>query len=292
MISSTSEAKALAYRLANRKQPVVGIDCETEGIDPRKQPAAGPAGRIVCWTLAWDDHDEEIIWANAETWAVLAPVLLTLPVVGHNCFSFDAHMFRKAGAPLGNIVADTIRMSRLINTNEDASHGLKMLMKYWLDIEPVGAFDELFTRRKCLEEVPEGKLRQTWRKMNPPELNCTCTVVPGYLVSPWTDEDGRDHEGYMEEAYTHHTKACLGMVPTLIGGAHSRIGSLREHIPLSTIPTEYPDLLPTLVKYALLDARASLSLYHKFKAQLETMAWEIPFLAHRFSTASGTAPAP
>jgi hypothetical protein len=234
-------AKAVAAALVNRRERVCGVDCETEGINPKKEPAAGPKGRIVCWTVSWDDQDA-FIWATPDTWAVLAPVLHDLPIVGHNWYGFDGHMFRKAGAPCHNIVADTLRMHRLINTDEEASHGLKSLMKWWLGIEPVGGFEELFTRLKKLEDAPETDLKETKRKVGD-----------------------------------------TPKVPTLLGGAHSRVGSLREVIPLSEIPTTYPGLLPTLVKYAKLDARATLELWKLFDAKLKEMPWEYPLLQHYLS---------
>lgn len=244
------EAEVLATALQVRKDTVVGIDCETEGIDPKVDPAAGPKGRIVCWTLSWDDLDA-FVWATPDTWRVLAPVLATLPVVGHNIFGFDAHMFRKAGAPLGNIVADTLRHHRLINPTEGASHGLKALMHWWLKQEPVGSFEELFTRLKCLEEVPEGTIKSVKRKV------------------------GEDQK-----------------VPTLLGGAHSRVGSITEFIPLSSIPSDYPELLPILIKYAKLDSRATLQLYHLFRKELQEMPWPVPLQDMNTTRVSGTGRAP
>ncbi len=247
IVSSLAEALAVLEPLSKRANPVCGIDCETEGIDPRTQPAAGPAGRIVCWTLSFDDTDV-FIWANQVTWQVFAPILKSLPVVGHNIFGFDRHMFRKAGAPLGNIVGDTMRMYKLVNPSEEASASLKTLMKYWLQIEPVGSFMELFTRLKCLERVPEGDYCKRKRKVG--------------------EESG---------------------VPTLVGGAHSRVGSMTEVIPLSSLAEDYPTLLPILYKYAMLDARATLELYRLFDARLKEMAWEVPLSMAPSSTApSGT----
>jgi len=248
IVSTGTEAYNLLRQLEQRDGPV-GIDCESEGIDPRVEPAAGPAGRIVCWTVSWNAatySEDAFIWANPETWGILGPALASLPVVGHNIFGFDRHMFRKAGAPLGNIVADTMRMFKLINPSEEASASLKSLMKYWLNIEPVGGFMELFTRQKCLEQVPEGEYLRRKRKVG-------------------------------EE----------GGVPTLVGGAHSRVGSMTEVIPLSSLATDYPDLLPVLYKYAKLDSRATLDLYRLFDAKLKEMPWQAP-LTEQTSTAGGT----
>ncbi len=236
IVSTAADATLLREKILDRKESVCGIDCETSGISLDESPASGPHGRIECWSIAWDESTA-FVWANVGTWSILGRLLRGLPVVGHYIHSFDAHMFRKAGAPLGNIVGDTMRMARLLNPGAPA--GLKPLMKAHLGIEPVGSFEDLFTRHKRLEDVPAApQVKQTFRK------------VAG------------------------------SKVPTLLGGAHSRIGSIREHIPLSEIPTTYPDLYPTLVKYARLDARATLELYHIFKRQLEGMTWELPLMTH------------
>lgn len=246
IVSTFADAVALSKRIAARQEKVCGIDCETEGIDPRKEPAAGPKGRIVCWTLSFDEEDH-FIWATPDTWWHLGPLLWDLPVVGHNIWGFDAHMFRKAGAPLGIIVADTMRMSKQINPTEGASHGLKSLMKWHLGIEPVGDFMELFTRKKMLEEKPPGELKITKRK------------VGEFL-----------------------------RIPTLLGGACSRVGSITEPIPLSTLEADYPHLLPILYKYALLDSRATLELYRRFKKKMEETPWEVPLMGTPSTQAGGT----
>lgn len=139
-----------------------GIDCETDGIDPRKDPAAGPLGQIVYWSIAFGDR-AEVIEHNPNTQHVFDGFLKRAPVVGHNIYGFDRHMFRKANMPLGNIVGDTLRMSQLLNPDDDAEHGLKSLMKWHLGWEPVGDFEDLFTRRKgtyvpdISEEIVERK---------------------------------------------------------------------------------------------------------------------------------------
>lgn len=278
IISTGTEAYNLVCRLEHRAEQVCGIDSETEGINPKVDPAAGPKGRIICWTLSFDAVDA-FIWANAETWGILGPLLKSLPVVGHNIFGFDRHMFRKAGAPLGNIVGDTMRMFKLVNPSEEASASLKTLMKYWLQIEPVGSFMELFTRRKCLEVVPEGDIKRGWRKVNEQPASCACPVEPAEVVPGWVDEEGAAHPGYEEPEYTRHTRECKGQVPTLTGGAHSRVGSITETIPLSSLAADYPHLLPTLIKYAKLDARSTLELYRLFDAKLKEMQWEVPLLS-------------
>lgn len=151
-----------------------GFDLETVGINPKTQPAAGDHGRIVCFTVARPlglkagelVADATFFWANPEVLAVIGPWWSKAPLVGHNLYGFDAHLCRKAGYPLGEVRMDTLPASRLINTDPDARHGLKALMDMWLGIEPVGAFADLFTRRKCLESVPGSELKLTWRKVD------------------------------------------------------------------------------------------------------------------------------
>ncbi len=259
IVTTTDDAIRLVSAVIRRISTACGIDSETEGINPKVDPAAGPKGRIVCWTLSWVEAapygqsgvpdtviKDAFIWANADTWQVLAPLLNELPVVGHNIWGFDAHMFRKAGAPLGNVVADTMRMHKLINTAEDAHHGLKSLMKWWLNIEPVGEFTDLFQRLKKLEDDPGGPLKETKRKVGD-----------------------------------------TPRVPSLVGGPSSRVGTITEFIPLSTIPTDYPHLLPTLIKYAKLDSRATLELYLLFLKKMKETPWEVPLTQHASILDSG-----
>lgn len=252
-ITTKEQAIELRSQLFLRQRDPVGIDCETVGIDPRKEPASGPKGKIVCWSLAWDSGSQDLcvagIWGNRSTWGILGPLLQGLPVVGHNLWGFDAHMFRKAGYPIQNIVCDTLRAHKsIINPDEEAEHGLKSLMRWWLKQEPVGSFESLFSRRQCLGEEPAGVIKSTRRKVD------ECTV------------------------------------PTVVGGAHSRLGAGTEFLPLDRIPEDYPHLLDTLYEYAVLDARAALELYFLFEKRMQETPWPIPLLSH--SIASGIAPAP
>jgi hypothetical protein len=218
-----------------------GFDTETEGLDPRKQPAAGDHGRIVCFTVATPvrvsgdelEADGAFFWANDEVLSVLGPWWESAPVVGHNLYGFDAHMCRRAGYELGNIRMDTLRAHRLIDTGPDVEHGLKALMHSWLGIEPVGKLTELFSRKRCLEVTTAGEMKYTWRKVD--------------------DSNPR--------------------VPTLIGGPTSRFGEMSELVPLSAIRTEYPHLLEALYQYALLDAVATLKLWWKFQRRMAATKW-------------------
>lgn len=218
-----------------------GFDLETEGINPKTQPAAGDHGRIVCFTVAsptkvsGDELEAEgaFFWANDDVLSVVGPWWRTAPVVGHNLYGFDAHLCRRAGYPLDFVRMDTLRAHRLIDTGPDVSHGLKALLQSWLGIEPVGAFADLFNRKRCLEVNAAGEIKYTWRKVD--------------------DSNPR--------------------VPTLIGGAASRFGEVTELIPLSSIRAEYPHLLPKLYEYALLDAVATLKLWWKFTRRMAATKW-------------------
>lgn len=146
-------------------------------------------------------------------------------------------MFRKAGYPLGNIVGDTLRMSKLINPDGDAEHNLKSLMKWWLKMEPVGEFRDLFARRADRGVVDEPE-KTTRRKI-----------------------DGQ-------------------WVPTLVGGPTTRLGTGTAPVALSEVPTLYPELLPVLYEYAVLDARATLLLWRLFREKMIATSWEAPLWTH------------
>lgn len=240
VIGTADEARAWLRETQFLSGPY-GFDLETVGINPKTQPAAGDHGRIVCFTVARPlgiepngnlKVDGTFFWGNPDVVEVMGPWWSTAPVVGHNLYGFDAHLCRRAGYPLNRIVMDTLRAHRLINTDPDARHGLKALMELWLGIAPVGKIDSLFSRRKCLEEVPGSEIKSTWRKV--------------------ADEP---------------------RVPTITGGAHSRVGDLEELIPLDRIAAEFPHLLPSLIEYALLDAVATLRLWWAFSQRMESTAW-------------------
>lgn len=246
VISTAAEAQAWLTEQQFCAGPW-GWDCETEGIDPRKQPAAGDNGRMVCFTVATPVRvlagelqvDSAFFWANEAVLSVIGPWWKDAPVVGHNLYGFDAHLCRRAGYPLGDIVMDTLRASRIVETHPDAQHGLKPLMARWLGIEPVGAFADLFTRKVCLEEVEASELKLTRRKF--------------------------------DDAF----------VPTLVGGAHSRFGEMTEFVPLSQIPDKYTALLPALYEYALLDAEATLRLWWIFSQRMAAMPWGMTDVPNR-----------
>ncbi len=151
-----------------------GLDCETIGVDPTKESPVGK-GSIVCWSLAWVDqslgvHRERgtsicrsaFLWADSL--ATFDDWLAVAPVVGHNIFSFDRHIFANHGIKLGGVVADTLRCAKLLDANS-VDNSLKSWMARAFGYG-VGEYKELFSRAKpgALEENPE--CRTTWRKVD------------------------------------------------------------------------------------------------------------------------------
>ena len=115
-------------------------------------------------------------------------------------------------------------------SNMGEGHDLKHLMWTYLKLKGPGEFMDLFSHRTCLGVTPEGPLVETHRKV----LDTL-------------------------------------RVPTIVGGASSRVSwKTRDLIPLSKIPTDYPELLPTLVEYASLDAVATEGLYPVLAGKLST----------------------
>jgi hypothetical protein len=194
-----------------------GFDTETEGINPKLQPAAGDAGAIVCFTVASRTDGATFFWATPDVLSVLGPWWSQAPVVGHNLYGFDAHLCRRAGYPLRNIRMDTLRAHKLLDTDPDAEHGLKPLMQRYLGLEPVGAFEELFTRRKCLESVAESELKTTWRKVGE---NPRCPTLVGGPHSRFGEvrelvplsRIRTEHPALLADLYRY---ACLDAIATL-----------------------------------------------------------------------------
>lgn len=183
-ISTQQEAEALLAQLQRHPGPV-GIDCETIGIDPTKESPCG-TGRIHCWSLAVSGPDSRFIEhlgstiRNAESYfiprrllPVFAEYLRTAPVVGHNVWSFDRHIFHNEGVPLENIVGDTLRMHRLLHPSTEMAHGLKPLARNWLGFKQP-SFDSIVKRPEHRMDV-EPKDRITKRKVG--EVKGVPTVV-------------------------------------------------------------------------------------------------------------------
>lgn len=218
---------------------VVGLDTETTGIDPRKQPASGHWGHISCWSVSCEKYQKVFLWADQLEY--FKPWLENpkCKKVGHNIFGFDYHMFAKHGIALQGIAGDTMYMSRLLYCSKERSHGLKDLMKNRLGIEQP-SFVSLFSRpAHKLEYVQQGRrIRGEFTPMDYVE----------------TRRKVGEHRG----------------VPTLMAsGEFGFIYKKLEQIPLEEIPAMYPDRLENLYDYASLDAYGTRLLYARFTAELE-----------------------
>jgi hypothetical protein len=222
---------------------VIGIDTETEGINPKEQAAASGAGRIACWSISTPRYNKVFLWSseleNFKTY-LEDPLLLK---VGHNIFGFDYHMFLNHGIRLQGIIGDTLRMSRLIYSCKMRKHNLKSLAWNWLGIKQP-TFASLFMRPKHRMEYVQEK---------------------------------RKRKGQTENLDYRETRKKVGEtkgVPTLLAsGERGIFGAALEFIPLSSIPEVYPERLEKLYEYATLDAQLTRLLYHEFKKKLKGTPW-------------------
>jgi len=220
---------------------VIGLDTETEGINPKTTAPASGAGRIACWSVSTPKFPRVFLWADT------LPVFThwienpDYPKVGHNIYGFDKHMFHNSGIKLRGVIADTMRMSRLLYSSKMRSHGLKDLARNWLDISQP-SFDSLFRR-------PKHKIE-------------------------FIQEKKRGVEVQFRESYKkvgEHKR-----VPTTYAsGMRGKFGKALDYIPLSSVPTDYPERLQALYDYASLDALLTRELYFKFRDALEKVEWKI-----------------
>lgn len=136
VVENNTDASELLYWLRDSVGPV-GLDCETEGVDLDKQSPVGN-GHIVCWSIAFTLESLMGIktlyraYIPAQFLSVFKDYLRDAPVVGHNIWRFDRHMFENHGVYLGNIVADTLRMSQMLYNVKGYDHGLKALAVRYL----------------------------------------------------------------------------------------------------------------------------------------------------------------
>lgn len=188
-----------------------GIDCETVGIDPRKTAAGGARdARIVCWSLArrdrWDRYWRYFLWADSL--AAFSDWLTHAPLVGHNIFGFDWHMFSNHGVVLRNIVGDTLDVYRRLNNGRTKQHGLKVLLKNVLGVEQPG-YAELFSRRKFLGERTYKRITSSYRN----GINlCTGGVVSrlGAMELIPLDELAADYPQRLTTLYDYATLDAWG----------------------------------------------------------------------------------
>ena len=158
VIDTPEKAGLLLGSISEGPDRIFGIDCETIGIDPRKEAPGRGHGRIFCWSLAVGDQR---YYLTRETLEIFGPHLEHMPLVGHNIFGFDYHLFLAHGIQLKNIVADTLRMSKLAYNHPDAKHGLKHLAKSYLGLE-MADYKDLFSRpgRLASKEVKRESYKE------------------------------------------------------------------------------------------------------------------------------------
>lgn len=240
IVETHEQARALLLEL-QQAVPPFGLDCETERINPKKESPVG-RGRIVFWSIAWEDATGEVHSATlyGHLLHIFREFLRTAPVVGHNFWRFDRHVFANEGIELENIVADTLRQSQLSYSDTTYGHDLKTLSARWFN-EPRSGFKDLFTRPGRL--APKSYKKFTRQK--PTEAR------------PW-------------ERLTCPGEYCRFSIAE----------SKREIIPLSAIPADYPQRLDTLVTYAAQDASDSLRLDKPLRAQLRKMPARPPLYAN------------
>lgn len=129
VIDNAHHAANLLYVLLGPPgaEPVVSLDTETVGCDPRKESPVGRA-RLWCMTLAWRDYDGiNAAFVPAE-WVPALRAWLECSAyrkVGQNIFGYDRHVLANLGINLQGIEGDTLRMSKLLNPAKTGTHGLK-----------------------------------------------------------------------------------------------------------------------------------------------------------------------
>lgn len=253
VIDTDAQASQLLDFL-NKHDGVVGIDTETEGVDPREQSPVNN-GKVVCWSLAYESEHRHDIWGTPLAhrvflWAKHLGMFQQYlenhekAKVGHNVFTFDRHVLRRSGISLNGIVGDTLRMSKLLRSDKRVDHSLKGLMYMQFGYK-LGNYKELFTR--------PGRLKSKFTKTKPKKNQLT-----------WDIED--------EGKYTWRKIQGKKVRTWVADGEHMRFSyaaGSREMIPLSTMERDYPQLIPMLHDYATLDAKATLELYWWFKKRMQ-----------------------
>jgi len=242
VVKTNEEAQDL-YNKITKGVGVVGLDTETEGIDPRTTPPGGGTGRIVCWSIAWEEGNNICrAYLPASALEIFKSWLeSSAPKVGHNIFGFDRHMFWNHGINLGGIVGDTMHMSKLAWNHPMARHGLKALGKSIFGYD-MDSFADLFSRQVPGEVEHVGTIKKTWRK------------IDGERVTTWV---GGDHQYFYKRRE---------LVP------------LSE---IQTNPA-YKGKLESLYEYASLDAEVTLRLFHYLRKKLEGIPWKGDQTLHDF----------
>ncbi len=222
-----------------------GFDIETVGINPKTQPAAGDNGRMVCFTIATPVRiaGDDLEASAAFFWA--DPDILAVMGAWWKSAPVVGHNLYGFDAHVcrrAGYPLQNIRMDTL------RAHRL-------IDTGPDTSHGLKALMESWLGIKPVGKLGELFTRRK-----CLESVPTSELRTTWRKVDTEPR------------------VPTVVGGAHSRFGELTELVPLDLIRTEYIHLLPSLVEYALLDAVATLKLWHKFERRMAGTAWRRDFV--------------
>lgn len=222
----------------------VGLDTETVGVNPKEESPV-LRGKIFCWTLAWENDQGQIEHAFIPNWGIYEHTIL--PVfrgwledpeaykVGHNIWSFDKHMFANHGIDLQGIKGDSLRLSKLVNCTKLMQHGLKPLSKSLLGLQ-LSEYSDLFSRAVRLMDKEYRTTRVQYPKAGP--LKGVRTIT------------------------------CKGTVCTFSS-------TKRELIPLDELLGPYKSRLPSLERYASLDAVAHLGVYNSLWKSAPTRMQDI-----------------
>lgn len=129
VVDNAATAARVLYHLLGPpgEEPLVSLDTETTGCNPKKESPVGRA-KLWCMTLAWMQGDTVATAFIPAEWVGAFRAWLECKAyrkVGQNIFGYDRHVLRNAGIELRGIVGDTQRMSRLLNPAKDGGHGLK-----------------------------------------------------------------------------------------------------------------------------------------------------------------------
>lgn len=129
VVDDADSAASLLYILLGPpgQEPLVSLDTETTGCDPRKESPVQRA-RLFCMTLAWREFDDIHAAFVTREWVPALRAWLEcdrFKKVGQNIFGFDRHVLKNEGITLRGIEGDTLRMSKLLNPSKAGSHGLK-----------------------------------------------------------------------------------------------------------------------------------------------------------------------
>lgn len=252
VVDSEFKAKRLISVAAKSDGPVA-VDCETSGIDPTKESPVH-RGSIVCWSVAWLDpslpaHSTRGItlarrafiphWGQYEELLPLfRDFLREFPTVGHNVHSYDSHMFANEGVPLGNIVGDTLRQSKLYNPSKAIKHGLKPLASGCLGYD--------------MFEIEDFASRPKHAVCHHQELE---TIKGQKYPVAWRDT---------------HRKINGRRVPTTVAsGELGKVYVPTETMELDELVRDYPQRIPSLIDYASLDVKVTLELYQLICAKMK-----------------------